>query len=350
MLATEIFGNSVREYMVAGGTFLAVFLVLVLVRRAVLDRLRGFIRKTKWDSEGLLVDLLDQIRIPESAILSIYLATRSLALALRFNRLLYVALVLVFTYRAVRILQDIVAYAVRRAVLPEGMAGRAHHDTARNITYLNNAVVTVGGVLFALSTLGINVTAMLTGLGIGGVAVALAAQAVLSDLFSAIAIFLDKPFVVGDAIVVDALQGTVEHIGIKTTRVRALSGEILIFPNSVLTSAKIRNFQHLMARRIQFSFGVSRETPLEKIKRITELIKNIIAKTPHVRLDRVHFKGIGEFSLDFEVVYYVLDPDYTRYMDLNESIQLALLEVLRKENVALALPARVMIQEGRPAA
>jgi small-conductance mechanosensitive channel len=339
MLEAEFLGNSLKAYLAAGGTFLAVFLAVLLLRRAVLDRLRSLVQKLKWDPDGLVVDLLNQFRLPESLFLALYLGTRPLELPAGLNQSLYIALLLVLTYRAVRILQDLAGFAVRRAVLPEGMAGRAHHDTVRNISYLSNALIWIAGVMFALGTMGINVTALVTGLGIGGVAVALAAQAVLSDLFSALAIFLDKPFVVGDAIVVDSLQGTVEHIGIKTTRVRALTGEMLIFPNSALTSSRIRNFQHLRVRRVEFKFGVARETSLEKIQKTTELIRGIVSKTPKVKLDRAHFKGIGEFSLDFEVVYHVLDADYNRYMDLNEAIQLAILAGLRNEGVGLASPA-----------
>lgn len=343
MLDFEFLGNSVRDYLVAGGTFLAVLAFLILLRRLVFDKIGAWAKKAGGDE--LLADLLNQVRLPESLALALYLAVGPLEVPARLDRLLFVLLVLLLTYRVVRMLQDIAAYSVRRMVLPEGMAGLAHHDTARNITYLSNALIWVGGAVFALGVLGVNVTAMLTGLGIGGVAVALAAQAVLSDFFSAVAIFLDKPFVVGDAIAVDGLQGTVEHIGVKTTRVRSLSGEMLVFSNSFLTSSKIRNFQHLQARRVLFNFGVSRQTSLEKIRKLSGLIKEIVSKTPHARLERAHFKGIGEFSLDFEVVYYVLDPDYNRYMDLNEGIHLALLEALQREQVALAYPTRLLIQE-----
>ena len=260
------------------------------------------------------------------------------------------AVLLLVAYRSARILQDLAAYAVRRTVLPEGVAGAAHHETVRNITILNNTLIWAGALLLVLGLLGINVSKVLTGLGIGGVAVAVAAQAVLADLFSAIAIFLDKPFSVGDSIVVDGLQGTVEHIGVKTTRVRALSGEMLIFSNSFLTSAKIRNFQHLQARRIIFDFGVSRRTPTDKIRKVTQLVKEIIARAPKTRRDRAQFNALGDKSLDFEVVYHVLDPQYNLYMDLHEGIMLELLEALEREGVALAYPTRIMIHEGQPTA
>lgn len=344
MLGFELLGNTLWDYLLAAGTFIGALVALVVLRRYVLDRLQAWIQKTKGGDE-LSVKLLGQVRVREGLLLAAYLATRYLDLNGRLDRLLSAVVVLALTYRAARILQIVSADALRRAVLPEGTPAPAQQGTARALTYLTDALIVLGGLIFALGALGIKVTALVAGLGIGGVAVALAAQAVLGDVFSAIAIFLDKPFVVGDAVSVDGLQGTVEHIGMKTTRVRSLSGEMLVFPNSLLTSSKIRNYQNMLARRVLFGFGVSRRTPADKIKRVVELVKEIVSRAPRVRLDRAHFKGIGEFSLDFEVVYHVLDADYNRYMDLNESIQLGILEALRKEGVELANPTRTVIQE-----
>lgn len=336
------------DYVYAALSFLAVLGVLLLLKLIVLDQLKAWAKKTEWKGDDLLVELLDQIRLPEGILLALYWAIRPLEVPTRMTRILYIALVLVLTYRVVRVLQEISAYALKSALGPPGAAEEGRQATVRNLTYLVHGLLWVAGVVFALGNLGVNVTAMLTGLGIGGVAVALAAQAVLSDLFSAVAIFLDQPFVVGDSIAVDGFQGTVEHIGVKTTRVRALSGEMLVFSNSYLTSSKIRNFRHLRERRVLFSFGVSRQTPPEKIRRVVEAVKDLVSKASHVRLDRAHFKGIGEFSLDFEVVYFVLDSDYNRHMDINEGIQLALIEALKREGVSLAYPTRLVIQEGRP--
>jgi small-conductance mechanosensitive channel len=289
------------------------------------------------------VSLLDQVRLHEWALIALYFALRPLELPAKFDRTLTVVLLVVLTYRVTRILRDIAVYAIKRGVAPGGEAGLAQRETARNLSYAANVVVWLIGALFILGNLGINVSTVLTGLGIGGVAVALAAQAVLGDFFAAVAIFLDKPFVVGDFIAVDELSGTVERIGIKTTRVRSLTGEMLIFPNSALTSAKLRNYQKLKERWALFDLKISRALPPSKIARVVQIIREVLQKTPQVRLVRANFKGPGDASLDFEYAYYVTDPDYGRYMEVNEAVQLALLETFALEGIELALPTRVMV-------
>ena len=343
LLANELFGNTLREYVSSGGIFVAALLTLILLRIAVLDRLKSWIKRTGWEGGEIFVRVLGQVRLHELVLVCLYFATRSLELSSRLDRALHVAVLLALTYRFARILQDVAAFAVRRAVTPNG-ADLSQRETAHNLTYLTNVLVWLCGALFILENLGINVSTLLTGLGIGGVAVALAAQAVLGDLFSAVAIFMDKPFVVGDFIAVDDLTGTVERIGIKTTRVRSLTGELLIFPNSALTSSKIRNYRHLTERWTVFTLKLSRSTPPGKVRRVRDLIREVLEKTPLVRPVRANFKGLGEASLDFEFAYYVQDPDYARYMDVNEAVQLSLIEALAIEGVELALPTRLMIE------
>ncbi|MBI5630003.1 MAG: mechanosensitive ion channel [Elusimicrobia bacterium] len=337
-------------YFYAGAVFLSLVLGMLVLRRAALGRMRAWAKRTVWEGDDLLVEHLAQVRPWEGLLLALYLSVRSLQIPASAHRFLYVFLVLVLTYRAVRLLQDAAAFAVRRLALPEpGQAQAIAQSTVRNIIYLLNALIWVGALLFALGNLGINITAMLTGLGIGGVAVALAAQAVLSDLFSAMAIFLDRPFVVGDAIAVDSFSGTVEQIGIKTTRVRSVSGELLVFPNSFLASAKIRNFRYLRERRATLSLGISRRTPLEKIRRVGPLVREIVSKAPAARLERVHLNEIAEAAFKFEAVYVVMDPDFNRYMDLQEEIHFALIEGLKKEGISLAYPTQVLLQEPQSA-
>ena len=177
-------------------------------------------------------------------------------------------------------------------------------------------------------------------------AVALAAQSILGDLFSAVAIYLDKPFEVGDFIVLDDYKGTVEHVGIKTTRVRSLSGEVLVFANSHLTSSRIRNFQLMKERRVVLNFGLVLQTPVDKVKAVPRVVKDIILNTEKVKLDRVHFSGLGESALQFEAVYFVQDPDFNLYMDLNQRILLSILEAFEAEGVRLAYPTRTLFHEG----
>jgi len=197
-------------------------------------------------------------------------------------------------------------------------------------------------LLLVLDNFGIDVTALVTGLGIGGIAVALAVQNVLSDTFASISILLDKPFEVGDFIIVGEHLGVVENIGVKTTRVRSLSGEQLVFGNHDLLSSRIRNFKRMYERRVAFSFGVTYQTPIEKLEWIPRMVRASIETLDRTRFDRAHFKGFSSSSLDFEIVYYVLDPDYGVYMDIQQEINLRIMRALDAEGVAFAYPTRTI--------
>ena len=210
----------------------------------------------------------------------------------------------------------------------------------RNVTWVVQLMIWAATVLFIFDNLGINITAFVASLGIGGVAVALAAQSVLGDAFSSFAIFLDKPFQVGDFIIVGDLLGTVEQVGFKTTRIRSLGGEQLIFSNSDLTSSRIKNYKRMRERRVVFSLGVIYQTPLEKVKALPPMIKRVVDEHEHARFDRAHFKSFGDFALIYEVVYYVLRPDYNTYMDLQQSMNFRLMEEFEKAGPEFAYPTQ----------
>lgn len=212
------------------------------------------------------------------------------------------------------------------------------------------ALVTVWIVaaLVALDNLGVDVTTLITGLGIGGVAVALATQNILGDLFASLSIVLDKPFVVGDVIMSGADIGRVEHIGLKTTRVRSLSGEQLILSNADLLQSRVRNFQRMAERRIVFAIGVIYATPPDVVAEIPAMIRRIIESTAMTRFDRAQFKAFGESSLDFEIVYFVLSSDYNSYMEIQNAINLAILREFNQRGIEFAFPTRTIHLEGVP--
>ncbi|MEO0578147.1 MAG: mechanosensitive ion channel family protein, partial [Pseudomonadota bacterium] len=197
-----------------------------------------------------------------------------------------------------------------------------------------------------LSNLGVNITALVAGLGVGGIAIALAAQNILGDLFASLSIILDKPFVVGDFLAVDSYLGSVERVGIKTTRLRSLSGEQLVFSNNDLLGSRVRNYGRLHERRIVFSIGVTYETTPAKLKAIPTILREAVEAEQDVRFDRAHFKSYGDFALIFEIVYYVLVADYNRYMDIQQSINFALFERLAEEGVAFAYPTQTVYVAG----
>jgi small-conductance mechanosensitive channel len=197
--------------------------------------------------------------------------------------------------------------------------------------------------LVMLDNLGFNITTLMASLGIGGIAVALAVQNILGDVFSSVSIALDKPFVIGDFIIVDNYMGTVEHVGLKTTRLRSLSGEQIVFSNAELLKCRIRNYRRMQERRVVFEFGIAYETPQQEVERLPQTLMEIVsADYLQTRFDRAHFKGYGESGLMFEVVYHVLDADYNVYMDIQQEINLALLTVLRERNVSFAYPRRMV--------
>lgn len=210
------------------------------------------------------------------------------------------------------------------------------------IGYAARGALWVLVAMLALNQLGFDITALVAGLGIGGVALALAVQSVLGDLFACAAIALDKPFVVGDFIVVDSLRGTVENVGLKTTRVRSLDGELLVFSNSDLLKSRVRNFKRMQERRIEFRLGVTYGTPADKVRRIPVWLREAVQAQAQARFDRAHFKEYGDSSLNFEVVYYVLDPAYNLYMDLQQSLNIAIYERFAAEGVEFAFPTRTV--------
>jgi small-conductance mechanosensitive channel len=208
-----------------------------------------------------------------------------------------------------------------------------------------NAVIWSLVVLLTLDNVGVDITALVAGLGIGGIAVALAVQNIFGDLFASLSITLDRPFVVGDFLIVDDVLGTVESIGIKSTRLRSLSGEQIVMPNSDLLGSRVHNYGRMVERRVVFATSVTYETPIGMLERIPGLIRKVIEDQADTRFDRSHFAAHGSASLDFETVYYVRSPDYTRYMDIQQTINLTLHREFAKLGVEFAYPTQRLLVE-----
>jgi small-conductance mechanosensitive channel len=200
-------------------------------------------------------------------------------------------------------------------------------------------------VLLALGNLGVDVTALIAGLGIGGIAVALAAQNILGDLFASLSIIVDRPFVIGDFIIVDDYMGTVEYVGLKTTRIRSLGGEQIVFSNSDLLKARVRNYKRMYERRVLFSFGLLYQTTPEQAESVPRTVRRIVESQKLTRFERAHFARFGDSSLDFEAVYWMTDPDYGQYMDTQQAINLEMLRAFAKEGIRFAYPTRTLFVE-----
>ena len=211
------------------------------------------------------------------------------------------------------------------------------------VGFLVRLVVWAAVLLVLLDNLGVNVTTLIAGLGVGGIAVALAAQNILGDLFSSLSIVFDKPFVVGDFIIVGDFLGSVEHVGLKTTRLRSLSGEQLVFSNTDLLNSRVRNYGRMFERRVVSSLRVTYRTPADKLARIPAMIREIAEREQKLRFDRAHFQALAESALLFEYVYYILTPDYNFYMDVQQRINIALFERFAAEGIEFAYPTQTVL-------
>ncbi len=201
-------------------------------------------------------------------------------------------------------------------------------------------------VTLLLENLGVRLSPLLAGLGIGGIAVALAAQNILGDLFCYFSIILDQPFEAGDFIIVDDVMGTVERVGLKNTRVRSLSGELIILANTDLVSSRVKNYKTLAERRVAFTFGVTYGTSGELLRKIPDMVSSVLHSIENVRLDRVNLSTLGHYSLDFEVVYFVSSSDYNYFMSVQETINLQLIEAFRIAEIEFAFPTQRVLVSG----
>jgi len=255
----------------------------------------------------------------------------------QYKSLLKNILILIFIFSLLRLLTMLMDHALKNYW---------HNKLSiKNIGVIStfiNTVVWIVGLLLLMDNFGIKISAVITGLGIGGVAVALAAQKFLGDLFSYFSIFLDKPFEEGDFIIVQDVRGTVENIGLKTTRIRSQKGEEVVFSNSELINSVIHNYKKMKKRRVSFQFGLVYQTPIEKLKQIPNIVKEVFDSITDADLERIHFSSFGDYSLIFECVYYVNSPDYNLYMDIQQLINYRLKERFENLGIEFAYPTNTI--------
>ncbi|HEX6058783.1 MAG TPA: mechanosensitive ion channel family protein, partial [Gemmatimonadaceae bacterium] len=308
----------------------------------VADRLASRARRTTTDIDDLGVELVGRTRAYFILALALSAGAHLLVLPARVLAAVRVVTILATLFQLAVWGTTLIDYALRRYAARDPEHAGANKMMVGVAGFLLRALLWGVILLLALENLGFDVTALVAGLGIGGVAVALAVQNVLGDLLAAMAIVADKPFVVGDFIILDGYMGTVEHIGMKTTRLRSLGGEQIVIGNADLLGSRIRNYKRMYERRILFTIGVTYDTPREKLERIPATIRAAVEAQEGVRFDRAHFFRFGDSSLDFETVYYVLSPDYTRYMDVQQAINLALVARFAEDGIEFAFPTRTL--------
>ena len=342
VLKHSYWGNTVGDYLISAAFIVIGFLVLRGIKNFVLTRLKKLVSKTESNLDDIALQVVEKFGIPILRVLVIYWAIELLVLRPKLEKWLNIAYGVVTLYFVVSFLLALVRRLLEAQVM-KLENGETKLKQIGGIMVVLKILVWSIGLLALFSNLGYDVTTVLTGLGIGGIAIALAAQNILGDLFNYFVIFFDRPFEVGDFITVDDKKGTVEYIGIKTTRIRSITGEQLIISNSNLTSSRIHNFKRLESRRVVFSIGVVYGLPLEKLKMIPSIIKQIVEKSELVRFDRVHFNRYGDFSLDYEVVFFVDTPDYNTYMDILQQINFGIYEKFESEKIDFAFPTQTLI-------
>ncbi|HNW44683.1 MAG TPA: mechanosensitive ion channel family protein [Elusimicrobiales bacterium] len=347
---TVIAGNTPFAYLCAATAFTAAIALLMVIKTVGLARLKALAQLTETDLDDLAITLLEKIQRLDYMLAAFFIATRYLRRAPAFNTALNITLIIIFTYRAVTMIQHLLSYWIEKTVAGRGLSKEAKDSVMYGAQVLLRALVWAAAVLFVLDNLGVNITTLIAGLGIGGVAVALAAQAILGDLFNFFVILLDKPFRTGDFIVSDAIEGTIEHVGIKSTRLRSISGELIIVSNSKLLAGGLRNYNQMTRRRVAFRLSAIYKTPPEKLRRIGAIIKGAVTASPAAEFDRSNLAACAASSLDFETVYYVTGGDYGLYTRTHEEILLRILDGLNAEGIELAYPTQtVFVRQQLPA-
>ncbi len=336
----QILGNTVGGFVMTLGTFIVFLFVFKIFQFVILRRLGLLAKKTKTDIDDTLIEIVKSLHPPFYSFLAFYFAVQFLTLGGTLGKVLDALLVVWVVYQVIIAVQILIEYIFVKALKDEeDKSAKGAFGVIKNVI---RAVLWMLGILIILSNMGVNITSVIAGLGIGGVAIAFAFQNILEDLFSSFAILFDKPFKVGDFIIVGEYMGVVQKIGIKTTRLKALGGEEIVISNRELTSARVQNFKKMEERRIGFNFGVTYETPTEKLKSIPGMVKDIISSIEKARFDRSHFSQFDNSALTFETVYYVTTSDYAVYRDVQQEINLLIKESFEKDGIDMAYPTQTI--------
>jgi len=316
-------------------------LAIKLVVRRVIIRFKKISEKTASTFDDFLVSLFQTVLLPLLYFLVTYLSLKTLVLSVPIEKAINYIILAAGLFFTVKTILAFINYGFKIYLKKQG-GDITLERSLQGIMIVARLLLWVGAIMFFLDNAGFKISAVIAGLGIGGVAVALAAQTILKDLFSYFCILFDHPFRVGDFIIVGDFMGTVEHIGIKTTRIRSLGGELVVFSNSDLTDSRLRNYKLMEKRRVVFKIGVVYQTPLKQLKEIPQIIKDIITNVQDTIFERAHFFAYGDFSLIFEIVYYVVGADYNKYMDIQQEINFTIKEEFEKRGIEFAYPTQTI--------
>ena len=335
------YGNTLLDYAIAIGFIVIGFFILRIIKYVGLRKLKKWASHTETKVDDLIINGIERSVIPLLYILLVYAGVKFLTIPEKLMNVITSAVwicVMFFLLRAITSAIKLLVYHH----LGKKEDSEVRKKQARGLLVILNIVIWVLGFVFLLGNLGYNITTLIAGMGIGGIAIALAAQTILGDLFSYFIIFFDRPFEIGDFVNVGDKSGNIEYIGLKTTRIRSISGEQIVFSNKDLTDSRLHNFGRMQRRRVKFEFGVTFNATAEQLKSIPIIVKAIIEKQEDIEFDRGHFKNFGASSLDFEFIYYVQSSEYSIYMDRQQAILVEVYEKFTAENIEFAFPSRTI--------
>jgi len=336
----------VQNLVVAATLFVGLTLIFWFIRLVVLARLESLAKKTSKQFDDTVVEAIKSIRPWVYIFIALYaslqLYTLSETLDLIVSGVLYTA----FVWQGIQVAKCFIRYVISNYIEKDedgdGITDPGAATAADMLTLISSIVLWVFGALFVLSNLGIEVTSLIAGLGIGGIAIAFALQGILSDLFASFSIYFDKPFRIGDFIILGTDSGNVEKIGIKSTRIRTLQGEELVVSNAELTTARVQNFKKMSERRISSQFGITYETPQDKVQQVNGIVERIFQDITTARLDRVHFVTFADSALIFELVYYVESAEYPDFLDAQQQFNFTLMERFAEVGIEFAYPTQTI--------
>lgn len=342
LLDYSLWDNTAEQYLLALAWLVGLLILLKIFREILLHRLKKLAERTKTDVDDMIIHVIRSIRPHFYTIISLYFALRVLDFSNPVaQQVINGVFLVIIVYQIIQVIQELASFSIAKWMTAKGDQVQSA-STASALKLVIKIVLWVVGAILILSNLGFNVNSLIASLGIGGLAIALAAQNILSDLFSSFSIYFDKPFEVGDFIAVGTDKGTVEKIGLKTTRIRTLLGEELVISNKELTSARVQNFKKLKTRRVSFSLGVTYDTPKKKLEEIPGMLKEIISAHELAEFDRAHFASFGDSSLNFDIIYRMNTDDYAKHMDTLQEINLAIKESFDKAKIEFAYPTQTL--------
>lgn len=348
VLDRQFLHNSLQAWLTAGITTAVVLVLGVLLRQLLVSRVGAIAARTSNQVDDMFVELIRDTRTWIIVALALFAGLTQLAMPDRIAKYLEAAAKLALLWQAALWGASAITFWLKHY-----LTHRTTSQDRASIAMINAMGVGAKVLLWVLivltalkSVFGVEITAWITGLGVTGIAIALAVQNILGDLLAALAIVFDKPFDLGDTIGIDNITGTVEHIGLKTTRVRSVSGEQIIVGNADLLKSRLRNYRRMYQRRAVFNLDVTFDTQPEILERLPGIIEQIITSQSPVKFDRCHVASFGESAIRLEAVYFVLDPDYKRYMDIQQAINLEILRRFAAERVSFAFPSRTVYHEG----